>query len=143
MNFAKYLCCNCEILRELAPPAHKIRMDMCLGRRCDAEPILRGQFSMAVDVAFGINDQSLSGMLGSPRDKRIGQDGDRRFVEEHTEGSLILFCRGAARANAGAAAIIPGHSGDQHRHAAGIRNACKTRPAPTKPVRAIQARLTK
>ena len=118
------------ILRELAPPAHKIRMDMCLAHRCDAEPILRGQFLIAVDVAFGINDQSLSGTLAAHEISVLGKMGIEDLSKKHTEGSLTLFCRGAARANAGAAAIIPGHSGDQHRHTAGIRNACKNEARP-------------
>ena len=60
----------------------------------------------------------------------LGKMGIEDLSKKHTEGSLILFCRGAARTNAGAAAIIPGHSGDQHRHAAGIRNACKNEARP-------------
>ena len=68
-------------MRELASAAHKICMDVRLCHRCDAEPILSGQFSIAVYVAFGIIDQSLSGTLPAHGIKRIAQDGDRRFVE--------------------------------------------------------------
>ena len=35
--------------------------------------------------------------------------------------------------NAGTAAVIPGHSGDQHAHAAGIRNTCKNEARPYEP----------
>ena len=52
-------------MRELASAAHKICMDVRLCHRCDAEPILSGQFSIAVYVAFGIIDQSLSGTLAA------------------------------------------------------------------------------
>ena len=45
-----------RILRKLASAAHKIRMDVGLGHSRDAEPILSGQFPIAVYVAFGIND---------------------------------------------------------------------------------------
>jgi hypothetical protein len=54
---------NVMILGELLCPADKVRMDMRLCDRANAQPIFPGKFSIPVDVAFGIDNQSLLRLL--------------------------------------------------------------------------------
>jgi hypothetical protein len=90
-------------------------VDMGLDDGRDFQPLVLGDFLIAVDIPLGIDDDGFTGSLAADEVGVLSQGGVGDLFEKHDSGFLNLLI-GTARG-----ALIPGHAGDEHSHAAPIR----------------------
>jgi hypothetical protein len=89
----------------------------------DVQPFFLGDADVFLHVARGINHDNLLGFLIA---YQIGSNRQSWYEALMKEHDLVLLLVGGTRcAVAGISYLIPRHFGEQHRHAAGIRNSRK------------------
>jgi len=74
---------NVTILGELSRPTDKVSMDMRLRDCANPQPIVLGNFSIAVDVAFRIDDESAFRLLAAHEIGVMSKLGIKDLSEEH------------------------------------------------------------
>ena len=103
---------------EFPRSTYEIRVDMSFGNSCDFQPLLFGNFQIAVDVALRIYNNGFTGALAADEIGVLSQGRIGDLFEKHN--SVLGFLFGAA-----GAALIPWHAGDEHSHAAPIGSSGK------------------
>jgi hypothetical protein len=74
---------NVTIVGELLRPTDEVCMDMRLCDCADAQPIFPRKFSISIDVAFGVNDQSGLGLLAANQIGVLSKLRIKDLPEEH------------------------------------------------------------
>lgn len=61
-------------------------MNVRIGRSHDAQLVLGGEFVVAVDIAFGIDDDGLSAARAPDEVRVLGEGGVEDLADEHGNG---------------------------------------------------------
>ena len=69
--------------RQFARATHKVSVDVRLGDGGEAQPLLRGEIPVAVDVALGVDDNGLAGALAADEVGVLGEMRVGDLAEKH------------------------------------------------------------